>query len=96
LQRLARTARILVADVAAGLHHERVGADQCFVEDRGLDDILINGVYVVCDVLLSWLRSQMFLIFDAQTDVIELRVRVDDIKIASNTVDIHMHVHIYM
>jgi len=70
--------------------------DSIVLLGASIDDILINGVYVVCDVLLSWLRSQMFLIFDAQTDVIELRVRVDDIKIASNTVDIHMHVHIYM
>lgn len=70
--------------------------DSIVLLEASIDDILINGVYVVCDVLLSWLRSQMFLIFDAQTDVIELRVRVDDIKIASNTVDIHMHVHIYM
>lgn len=62
-----------------------------------IGDILINGVSVVCDALLSLLRSQMFLTFNAQTDVIELRVRVDDIKIDSKIFTctyIHVTLHV--
>ena len=63
--------------------------DNIVLLGASIDDILVMSVYVVCDVLhVSRLRSQMFLTLDAQTDVIELRVRVDGTKIN------YMHVYI--